>query len=99
MYATIKKIVLFSLGIDTMGWKKIWVGIFIHFVFSRDMHIHADKRIWDKSIISSIKPKFEDGFFVNLRVVKELQTWNYYVRSANQNNFTFTICTRLANHQ
>ena len=22
MYATIKKIVLFSLGIDTMGWKK-----------------------------------------------------------------------------
>ena len=44
MYATIKKIVLFSLGIDTMGWKKIWVRTFIHFALSSDMHIHVDKK-------------------------------------------------------
>ena len=70
MYATIKKIVLFSLGIDTTGWKQIWVSIYIHFAFSWDIWLFIRiKAISDKSISSSIKPKFEDLLFVNLCVV------------------------------
>ena len=34
----------------------------------------TDKRIQDRSIFSSIRPKFDDQFFVDLRALYKLQT-------------------------
>ena len=71
MYATIKKIVLFSLGRHNGMKKKSELAylFILHFHEISMCHVMRIKKIWDKSIISSIKPKFEDWFFVNLRVV------------------------------
>ena len=57
------------------------------------------KRKGDQSIISSIKPKFDDRFFVDLHVLCKLWIWNCQASSANQNknNFMFAICTKQVN--
>ena len=53
------------------------------------------KWIQDISIISSIKPKFDDGSLVVLRFLNMLQTWN--CSSSSANNLPFVICTRNSN--
>ena len=64
-------------------------------------HGGTGKRIQDRSIISSIKPKFDDQFFVDLRVLYKLGSWNCSTSSTNQinNNFMFTTCTKHVNQQ
>ena len=44
------------------------------------------KRIQDRSIISLNKPKFDDQFFVDLRVLQKLWTWNCSASSASSAN-------------
>ena len=70
------------------------ISTILHFteilIFYRPSFIQA-KWIRDRPIISPIKPTFDDQFFVDLRVLCKLQTWNCSASSANQNknNFTF----------
>ena len=42
------------------------------------LHLTA-KRIQDRFIVSSIKPKFDDRFLVDLRILYKLRTWNCLV--------------------
>ena len=59
------------------------------------------KRIQDRSIISSIEPKFDDQFFGDLRVLFKLGSWNYFTSSTFKikDNFMFTTCTKHVNQQ
>ena len=56
--------------------------------------IYTGKRIWDRLLISSIKPKFDNQFFVDLHVLYKFQTWNCSDNSEKQINFTFSISTK-----
>ena len=59
------------------------------------------KRIWDRSIASSIKSKFDDQLFADFRVLYQLQTWNCFCFDLQswQNNFGFTTWTKHVNQQ
>ena len=50
------------------------------------------KRIQDRSKVSSIKPKFDDQFFVDFSVLYKLRPRNYFCFDLKnwQNNFRFT---------
>ena len=59
------------------------------------------KRIRDRSIVSSIKPKFDNRFFVDLRVLFKSGTWNCFCFDLQnwQNNFRFATCTKHRNRK
>ena len=59
------------------------------------------KIIPERSIITSITPKFDNGFFVDLRVLDKYRTWNFPASSSSQyeNNFLFAIRTKHVNEK
>ena len=63
--------------------------------------IFTATRIWDRFIISLIKPKFDNLPIVYLRVLDKLESWNCSASSENQNknNFPFTIYTKQVTQQ
>ena len=82
--------------------KMFWCLSYLHNIVPKILSLYINKfvnitdkstYIWDRSIISSIKPKFDDTF---LGVLYKLWIWNWSASSANQNknNFTFATCTK-----
>ena len=65
-------------------------------VFEKVTHLPLPtvERLRDRSIISSIKPKFENSLFVDLRVWCFLWTKNCSANSANQNKIDFMFRSR-----
>ena len=54
--------------------------------------IGAATKVRGRSMIFSIKPKFNDQFFVDLHALYKLQTWTCSASSANQNKKQFHVC-------
>ena len=76
-----------------------WVAIISGLALDNRHHLHAKahsqiyffwvraKRIRDRSVISPIKPQFDNRCFVDSRVLYNLWTWNCFASSAKQKQF------------
>ena len=75
-------------------WRKspIHVLKFIHLKNIYFRKCFKAKRIQDRSTVSSIKPNFDDQFFVDFSVLYKLRPRNYFDFELKnwQNNFRFT---------